>query len=342
MKTCPYCEAEIAHNAKKCKYCWEIVVEEKKARLCPYCEAELSETARKCKHCWEWVEEPEQSFERDEEKKENLNKKSIEVSQFQKKWLLKASWFRFFCAQFLDFLIARIPILWLANLLYMRILWTSIWYSVFWLIALNENAEPLTWKQKRIFTYCYFPNLFHITYFVPIILLWNLLINYNITEIESVCLFLFTITCLPWFINILIWTFSQESSIEWHYWIRRYIRDLPAIKKASGFFVSNIYLFVIACFWAAMFSRSLPSYLYEWDYTFWQIAEPLQWLWSFFLGIWLLWLVITYIISLFNKESPKTNYYKHNRSVNRYLALFWLLILSMIVYAFARIWLKMY
>lgn len=57
MKDCPYCEGKIPNNAKKCKYCWEIVVEEKVGRQCPYCEAELSETAMKCKHCWEWVEE---------------------------------------------------------------------------------------------------------------------------------------------------------------------------------------------------------------------------------------------------------------------------------------------
>ncbi len=57
MKVCPYCEAEIANNAKKCKYCGEIVVEEKEIRLCPYCEAELSETAKKCKYCGEWVDE---------------------------------------------------------------------------------------------------------------------------------------------------------------------------------------------------------------------------------------------------------------------------------------------
>lgn len=57
MKICPYCEAEIANNAKKCKYCGEIVVEEKEVRQCPYCEAELSETAKKCKYCGEWVDE---------------------------------------------------------------------------------------------------------------------------------------------------------------------------------------------------------------------------------------------------------------------------------------------
>lgn len=56
MKICPYCEAEIANNAKKCKHCWEIVVEEKKVRQCPYCEAELSETAKKCKFCGEWLD----------------------------------------------------------------------------------------------------------------------------------------------------------------------------------------------------------------------------------------------------------------------------------------------
>ena len=44
MKTCPYCEAEIANNAKKCKHCRETVVEEKEVRLCPYCESELSDT----------------------------------------------------------------------------------------------------------------------------------------------------------------------------------------------------------------------------------------------------------------------------------------------------------
>lgn len=56
MKTCPYCEAEIANNAKKCKHCWETVVEEKEVRLCPYCESELSDTAKKCKFCGEWLD----------------------------------------------------------------------------------------------------------------------------------------------------------------------------------------------------------------------------------------------------------------------------------------------
>ena len=59
MKTCQYCLSEIANNAKKCKYCDEIVMEEKKVKLCPYCESEISETARKCKYCWEWVNEQE-------------------------------------------------------------------------------------------------------------------------------------------------------------------------------------------------------------------------------------------------------------------------------------------
>jgi preprotein translocase subunit SecG len=57
MKTCPYCLSEIANNAKKCKYCDEIVIEGKKVKLCPYCESEVSETARKCKHCWERINE---------------------------------------------------------------------------------------------------------------------------------------------------------------------------------------------------------------------------------------------------------------------------------------------
>lgn len=57
MKSCPYCEAEIANSAKKCKYCWEVVVEKKEVRLCPYCEAEVSETAKKCRYCWEFLTE---------------------------------------------------------------------------------------------------------------------------------------------------------------------------------------------------------------------------------------------------------------------------------------------
>ena len=57
MKICPYCEAEIANNAKRCKYCNEIVIDEKKVKLCPYCESEISETAKKCRYCREWIDE---------------------------------------------------------------------------------------------------------------------------------------------------------------------------------------------------------------------------------------------------------------------------------------------
>lgn len=66
MKKCPYCEAEISNNAKKCKHCWEVVVEEKMVRQCPYCEAEVSETAKKCKHCWEWLNEIDENYNNEE------------------------------------------------------------------------------------------------------------------------------------------------------------------------------------------------------------------------------------------------------------------------------------
>lgn len=88
MKTCPYCEAEIAHNAKKCKYCWEIVVEEKKARLCPYCEAEVPETAKKCRYCWEWIYE-QSGTENIKGEKFTIKQNKKEPSKKWKFWCLK-------------------------------------------------------------------------------------------------------------------------------------------------------------------------------------------------------------------------------------------------------------
>ena len=79
MKICPYCEASIANNAKKCKHCWETV---KQIRLCPYCEAEVSETAKKCKHCWERLDESISS--------QNNNLRS-NTSWF--KWRTDRTWF---------------------------------------------------------------------------------------------------------------------------------------------------------------------------------------------------------------------------------------------------------
>ena len=66
MKNCPYCEAEIPNNAKRCKHCWEVVIEEKILRQCPYCEAEVSETAKKCKYCWERLNEVDENHQNEE------------------------------------------------------------------------------------------------------------------------------------------------------------------------------------------------------------------------------------------------------------------------------------
>ena len=86
MKTCPYCEAEITNNAKKCKHCWEIVINEPHKRLCPYCEGEVSDTAKKCKHCWEWLEDFDKKIQINEEKegKKKTNTESKRKSEVKK------------------------------------------------------------------------------------------------------------------------------------------------------------------------------------------------------------------------------------------------------------------
>ena len=96
MKNCPYCEAKILNNAKKCKYCWEVVVEEKTVRQCPYCEAEVSETAKKCKHCWEWINEIDENYN-NEENNSITKKTTISLGKILKSFLISWIMIESFC-----------------------------------------------------------------------------------------------------------------------------------------------------------------------------------------------------------------------------------------------------
>lgn len=45
-KKCPYCQEEIAEEARVCKFCSSSVV-----KKCPFCSEEISVLAKKCRHC---------------------------------------------------------------------------------------------------------------------------------------------------------------------------------------------------------------------------------------------------------------------------------------------------
>ena len=54
-------------------------------KSCPFCEWEISNTAKKCKHCWEWVVEKEIKItEEDEEDVLYTSEKTKKSTLFEK------------------------------------------------------------------------------------------------------------------------------------------------------------------------------------------------------------------------------------------------------------------
>lgn len=90
MKICPHCKSKVSDTAKKCKHCWEIVVEEKVGRQCPYCDAEVSETAKKCRFCWNWINEKEDILDNQSDRK--ISVKDEEDNGFSKQLIMAIIW----------------------------------------------------------------------------------------------------------------------------------------------------------------------------------------------------------------------------------------------------------
>jgi len=71
-KLCPFCNNEIAVEAKKCKHCkkWldevqeQISEEETETKLCVFCGEKIPSAAKKCRHCKNWVAELEERTEK--------------------------------------------------------------------------------------------------------------------------------------------------------------------------------------------------------------------------------------------------------------------------------------
>ena len=212
MKDCPYCEAKIPNNSVKCKYCWEVVVEEKKVRLCPYCEAEVSETAKKCKHCWERIYDIE-----NQKGNENINENI----------LYNINYWRWNSIYITLFLIISILSLMLSDDLYPDIIATFIFFIIPILFEFlwNKNCF-LEWINKeiknneiiKIYSYKTSLKLVYCLYFIACIILSVYLTSVNWFWIDSILswllffLSLFWLLCWPW-------EYLTNKVILWKQWI---------------------------------------------------------------------------------------------------------------------------
>jgi len=189
MKTCPYCESEIASNAKKCKYCWEIVVDERKIRLCPYCESEISDTAKKCKHCWEWLDEESiKSVKNDVS--ESFRKKPILQHKNEKNREEESSYWKIFWMKLLMWIPNYLIILCICLFFYW-IIWIihgisspaywfyksltyTDWYSVIWLLLFIISLIYLFAKTDKKYFFMFKSGIFVCLWITLIIyLIWN-------------------------------------------------------------------------------------------------------------------------------------------------------------------------
>ena len=201
MKSCPYCESEIANSAKKCKYCWEIVIEET-VRLCPYCEAEVSETAKKCKCCWEWLNNSQLK----EKNNTSFSKSKIEIGKREKKVEENDSYWKSFWIKLL---------MWIPN--YLIILCICLFfYWIIWII--HEVSSPSYWFYKSP------------TYTGGYSIIWILLVIISIIYLFSktdkkyffmfksgifVCLWITLIVYLLW--NLSYWTKKHRIDLQKSY-----------------------------------------------------------------------------------------------------------------------------
>ena len=59
-KKCPFCDAEINLNAKKCRFCNNWIDDEVE---CPFCAEKIKASAKKCRYCGEWLADNQKNVE---------------------------------------------------------------------------------------------------------------------------------------------------------------------------------------------------------------------------------------------------------------------------------------